>query len=106
MSKVHEGTLNAYITQDYNADGAMSDDSSVVLRSIHLSPHENMANHGWTRVGTARVEVTLVGKDVMVENKIESLKAEKQKILADAQLKVTQIEEKIQNLLAISFDPS
>lgn len=104
MTQVHEGTLIAWITSDWNAEGAMSGDSKQVLQSVHLTHIDGMESSGWVRAGTARVEVTLIDKTEMVENKVESLKAQKTSILAEAQMKVTQIEEQIQKLLAITYE--
>jgi hypothetical protein len=63
----------------------------------------NMATHGWTKVGAATIAVSIEDEQQIVENKIESLKAEKNSILAEAQMKATKIDGQIQNLLAIEY---
>ena len=55
----------------------------------------------WTECGTADITVTLFDDDRVKENIITNLKAEKQKILADAHVAATRIEDRIQSLLAI-----
>lgn len=104
MTQVYEGTLIAWITSDWNAEGAMNGDSKLVLESVHLSHNDGMESCGWVRAGTARVEITLIDKSAIVENKVESLNAQKTQILAEAQMKATQIEEQIQKLLAITYE--
>ena len=65
---------------------------------------EFWAKDGYTMVGEVDVTVRLMSHDAMVQAKVESLRAEKAKTLADAQAKATAIEKRIQSLLAISFD--
>jgi hypothetical protein len=104
MTQVHEGTLNAWIIDDYHSEGAMSGDTDRVLRSLHFCPHKDMESAGWVFAGTARIELTMVGTKSLVENKVESLKAQQKSILAEAQNKHTELERKIQTLLAITFE--
>jgi len=47
--------------------------------------------------------VTVELKDDITPEKIEALKAEKDKIAAEAQIKMNNLEEQIQSLLAIEF---
>lgn len=58
----------------------------------------------WIKVGTAEVVVTLDDDDTVRENLVDSLRKEKSKVLAEAQAKATQIEDRIQSLLAISWN--
>lgn len=60
---------------------------------------------GYTKVGEAEVIVHLIDRDTMVQHKVESLRAEKTKTLADAQAKATAIDGQIQSLLAIEYTP-
>jgi hypothetical protein len=60
---------------------------------------------GYTRVGDAEITITLVDTNTLVQNKVESLRAEQKQVLAEAQLKSTQLESKIQKLLAIECAP-
>jgi hypothetical protein len=64
---------------------------------------EDMLRAGWTLVGEAEINVALVDEDQIILNKVDSLRAEKNRIIADAQVKANDIEGKIQSLLAIEF---
>ena len=56
---------------------------------------------GWTQIGTGTVTVTLFESEQVIACAVESLKAELQKTLADAEVKANMIREKIQNLLCL-----
>jgi len=90
------------------------------LRSIsHMSPEQvltasadqlveevmftqlNMADRGYTKVGTATIEFDLIDRNTMIDNKIVSLRAELQTVKAEAQVTVQKLEEQLQSLLAI-----
>ena len=62
----------------------------------------DMRNMGWTLVGEADITVHVVDEQELVANKVDALRAEKSKTLADAQMKATEIDSKIQKLLAIT----
>ena len=70
----------------------------------HLKPY--WANEGYTLVGTAEVTVTFLDKNTMVNSHIASLKKQKSKVLAEAQVAANQIEEQIQSLLALPAPPN
>jgi hypothetical protein len=64
----------------------------------------DMRSSGWTHVGDASITVDVVlTPDQMIASKIETLRAQAAKIRADAHMEITRIEDKIQNLLAISY---
>lgn len=56
---------------------------------------------GYVMVGTAEITVTLLDRKDMTVGAVKSLRAEKAKILAEAQREATRIEERIQSLPAI-----
>ncbi len=56
-------------------------------------------------VGWAEITVELLPVADMMASAVDSLKAQKQKIIADAQLEATRLEGEIQKLLAISYEP-
>ena len=64
---------------------------------------ETWLKNGYRFVGWADVAITFVGADEMLTSAVESLKAQKQKVIADAQAAATRIEGEIQKLLAISY---
>lgn len=57
-------------------------------------------------VGEATVTVYLLPVDKMNENAVGALRAARTKVLAEAQAEATRIEEKINQLLAITHEPT
>lgn len=55
----------------------------------------------WIACGTAQITVTFDDDEKVVAGMVDALKAEKQKIIADANVKAMQIDERIQSLLAL-----
>lgn len=103
------GTLIAWLASYQGPDEVSSKlDDAQVINNLQFSNGEYMGRgeNPWTKVGLATVVVTLVDEREMVENKVESLRAEQQSVLAETQNKATQIERKIQTLLVISYEPT
>ena len=75
------------------------------VAGLEFTPHD-MSTHGWTRVGDATITVDLVDERQLVDNKIAALRKEAISIRADATAKVTRIEGKINQLLAIENSPA
>lgn len=66
----------------------------------------DMRDSGWTYVGDATITVDVILKpEELIASKIETLKAQQNKIRAEAQERVNQLEAMVQNLLAISYTP-
>ena len=65
---------------------------------------EHWLSDGYVYVGTAEVNIDAVDSKTLVENKVDTLKAERTKVLAEAQAKATAIEGQIQQLLAITYE--
>lgn len=73
---------------------------------LHFS-NCDMTSSGWTYIGTATISVEVItDTETLVANKVEALRGEVQKIRAEAQVQVTRLEDQIQKLLAITFNPS
>ncbi|MFM9434553.1 hypothetical protein ACFDR9_001612 [Janthinobacterium sp. CG_23.3] len=66
---------------------------------LHYAPE--MFGAGWTLVGTAEVTLDLLGERALVDAKIATLHEQAKSIRAEATAKCTQIEGRIQQLLAI-----
>lgn len=62
------------------------------------------AENGYTQVGTAEVEITLFEDGTINGNAIEMLRKQRNKELAESQMRINKIDEAIQNLLAITND--
>ncbi len=84
-------TLYAYYNTDFNfisyRDNNDIRDSTMVLMSEGVS-----------------VDFKITGRDVITKNVVDGLKAESQKIRADAEVKCKRIDDKINSLLAIESD--
>lgn len=62
------------------------------------------AENCYVMAGTAEITVTLLDSKSMTVGAVKSLRAEKSRILAEAQREATRIEERIQSLLAIEYE--
>ena len=62
----------------------------------------NMNNCGYTQVGTGEVNCKFFSRDEIQQGAIDSLKAQVQEVKAKAEKEVTKLNEKIQQLLAIT----
>jgi hypothetical protein len=69
-----------------------------------MTAYSTRAKDGWRLVGWAAISVQIMPTKTMLQSAVEGLKAEKEKVLADAQLEATRIECEIQKLLAITYD--
>lgn len=104
------GTLNAYLTSEWAQKDFIqcraNNDEAGMVAELHLTSVEGMESEGWLKVGVATVTVDVVDDDTLRQNLINGLKEQKADILAKAQAQATRIEEKIQNLLAITHEPA
>jgi hypothetical protein len=95
----------AWISVHGSPDALFGDDKSAAVDELSFSQLD-MKSAGWTYVGEATITVDVPDQDALIGNKVESLRAEKQKVLAEAQAKATQLEGQIQKLLAITYTPA
>lgn len=97
------GQLKVWLTP---YDSAITPDKlsdPAVLKQLTFNAYD-MRSQGWTQIGSADVTVRLLADREIFGNRIESLRAEKAKTLADARAKATDLEREIQTLLAIAYD--
>jgi hypothetical protein len=73
----------------------------AVASLAFTSPGTDMQVPGWSLVGTAEVSVTLFPPKELLDNKIAALRSELQLTRANAQVKVEELEGKINSLLAL-----
>lgn len=66
----------------------------------------DMSSLGYTKLGTARVELSLLGHTEILDNAIASLRKEQEGLRAEATAKCTLLENKIQQMLAIENKPA
>lgn len=92
--------IPAWITNDWTTvnDLVSHEDQASAVGSLSYYPQKI---EGWTKVGTAQITVTFDDDDEIIGNMVDALKAQKQKVQADAQVEINRIEERIQSLLAL-----
>jgi hypothetical protein len=97
----------AWLSDSYGPDDLKADnDRAVSALSIFAPCHGNMGTLGYCLVGDATITIESVDEKTLVENKVDALKAEKAKVLGDAYARATELESKIQKLLAITYEPA
>lgn len=65
----------------------------------------DMKASGWTYVGEATITVDMIlSPSELIASKIETLKSQQARLRVEAQEKCNLLEDKIQNLLAITFE--
>lgn len=96
----------AWLGDTYGPDDlTLDNDTAVRAVSIFPAPSD-MAPHGYCFVGDCTITLEMGDEKKLIENKVDALKAEKARVLGDAQAKATSIESKIQKLLAITYEAS
>ena len=62
----------------------------------------NMTNCGYTQIGTGEINCTFLARDEIQKGVVDSLKAQVQEVKAKAEKEVMQLQDKINQLLAIT----
>ena len=73
--------------------------------SYHVFSHEDMTSCGYTALSTIEVEFDLPPRDVLIAGAVAAYREEQKRIRAEAQIKVTQLDDAIQRLLCIEHKP-
>jgi hypothetical protein len=94
-------TLTVWLTGESYGPEDLKREPERVVRILGYSAVD-MSACGWSRVGTAEVEITLDDVDQMVSNKVDALRKEIAKTRANAEFRAVQLEAKVQQLLAIT----
>lgn len=107
MKRVIEGTIGVWSTPykgtEIGPQQIRQWEPKQLIENVALCAND-MAPQ-WARLGTARIEITFDDDKEMVTNRVSALRVEKERTLAEAQKKATDIEREIQTLLAITYDP-
>ena len=80
----------------------VSDLSDPKKEPYFLYTNANMTNCGYTQVGTGEVNCSFFTRNEIQQGAVDSLKAQVQKVKAEAEKEVTKLNDKIQQLLAIT----
>lgn len=104
MARTITHTTQAWLPSN-KSPNILSHSKAVEELLFYSPPHlEIWQELGYTLVGPATITVEIADKSAIYAAKVESLKAAKKQVLAEAQAKATAIEGEIQKLLAISFE--
>ena len=98
-------TMPAWLTNDYTPPEELETGDPDRVASILAYYPKNCDPIRWIQVGTAKIEVTLIDREELIANKANSLRAEIQKVRADAVVKENALTEKLNSLLAITYKP-
>lgn len=100
-------------TQVYHTEAWLTSLSPAVLEQL-TQPHFDgmelsgfdMSNHGWVRLGKARIEVEL-DMDDLPQQAVKALRLKREELMAKAQLELNRIEDEIRKLqsLPLLMDP-
>lgn len=102
IPKTITGTIGAYLMTAFYGPEELAGDAERAINVLSFFSHEYKGSD-YTKVGTAKITVELVSQDEMLGNQIDALKSEKTKLMADHQQALTNIDSKIQQLLAITM---
>lgn len=98
-------TTAAYISewsQQRFVESMKSDDPDKSIDFLMFAKTD-AGMEGWTKAGTAHITVEILDDDTIRSGMVDTLKEQRKTVLAEAQLKAMQIDEKIQSLLAIEY---
>ena len=115
MSTTHSATLLAWCRNDndYSMRSLSGSDPAEAIGGVvfHLQEGDDQkrldrwAANGYMLVGAADITLHLRPPETLAKAQVETLQAQKQMVLAEAQAKATVIERQIQTLLAIDYTP-
>lgn len=98
------GKLKAWLPE-YSSLRPDQINTPEAIEQMVFTKHD-MRDSGWTYVGEAIIAIDVIlSPEQLIASKIETLKAQQNKIRAEAQERVNQLEAMVQNLLAISYTP-
>lgn len=98
MSKNIVGDVKVWLSSSYGPESLQSDD---VINKLNYA-NNDMSKYGWTYVGNATISVDLFNTEKIILEKVGALKNEIAKEKATSQLRLNALQEKIDNLLAIT----
>lgn len=72
---------------------------------VYTSQDLDMTRHGYTRVGTASVAVTMFSNNEIVQSQVTALKAQIEAVKDEAQGQIEHLEGRIKSLQALTYNP-
>lgn len=99
----YTGTLNAFITNPWTTLATLAQEENP-LNLLAYTASEMTYAEDWTKIGTAEITVTLFDEKKIVAGMVESIDTQIQSTYAEAELKIKELKQKRQELLAITMD--
>ncbi len=100
-------TTQAWLPEHRGPDDIAGTPEAAISALVFHDPIDGDCSYwralGYTFVGNATITVEVQDERAIVESKVESLRAQKAKVLGDAHAASVAIESKIQKLLAIGY---
>ena len=103
IPKEIRATVPAWFASSFSGPDDLQRKPDEAVTSVTFCTSD-MTQCGWSRAGEAEIILRPLGEQQLLESKVESLRAQKTKVPAEAQAEATEIEGQIQQLLAISYD--
>lgn len=101
--KTITATVGAWLTEWRGPDDLAHGAERAVTALAYSE--QDMTRQGWTRAGEATITVEIVAEQELVDNKVAALREELKTERVKADMKLADIELKIQKLLAITYTP-
>jgi hypothetical protein len=99
--KTISGTTTAWLAMHQGPEDLIGKKESQLVGDLFYSTSD-MSHHGWSKVGPATITLEIPEDDQLINNKVDALRKEITKTRADAEMKARGLEEKVQQLLAIT----
>lgn len=104
-----KATVRAWLLRFYMPNDLLGDPQQVISKLILYEPSgeddvRQWQQMGYIYVGEADVTLRMIDQQADIANKVDALRAEQTRTLADARARVTSIEANIQKLLAIDYE--
>ena len=95
-------TIKIWVSEYSMKHVDLSDLNNPENKEWFLMSNSNMSDIGYALIGMGEVECSFFSRAEIQNNAIEALKTQVQKIKAEAEKEITNLNEKIQQLLAIT----
>ena len=105
MKKTIQGTVCAYLSEHApSVDTLMGMDAGPALGRLIFYPADAKVD-GWTPVGTAYITVEFNDDKEVLNAQVDSLKQQQKKVQAEAEVKVNELQSRINSLLCLEYIP-
>lgn len=93
--------ISVWVTNEYQDPKELANLSPEEAASCTTLYASDMSEHGWVLVGEAKVEITLMSEEQLLQSRIEALRTRKAQFQAEATNKLEEYDHRIQQLLAL-----